>query len=40
MKKTLRKLTLSRETLRGLDNAGLGHAAGGTILPASKVPPA
>lgn len=28
MKKSLRKLTLSRETLRTLDNAGLGRAAG------------
>lgn len=29
MKKTLRKLTLSRETLRALNNDGLRHAAGG-----------
>lgn len=28
MKKSLRKLSLSRETLRTLDNAGLGQAAG------------
>ena len=28
MKKSLRKLSLSRETLRSLDNAGLGQAAG------------
>ena len=29
MKKTLRKLSLSRETLRALNDAGLGQAAGG-----------
>lgn len=28
MKKSLRKLNLSRETLRALDNASLGQAAG------------
>jgi hypothetical protein len=29
MKKTLRKLNLSRETLRALNDGGLGQAAGG-----------
>ena len=29
MKKTFRKLSLSRETLRSLDDAGLGGVAGG-----------
>lgn len=28
MKKSLRKLSLSRETLRVLDNSGLGYAGG------------
>ena len=28
MKKSLRKLSLSRETLRALDNSDLSHAAG------------
>jgi hypothetical protein len=28
MKKSLRKLSLSRETLRALDNTDLGHVAG------------
>lgn len=28
MKKSPRKLSISRETLRTLDNAGLGHVAG------------
>lgn len=38
MKKTLRKLSLSRETLRALNNAGLGRAAGGTIVQFTQVP--
>lgn len=33
MKKTNRKLSLSRETVRALDHRGLGRANGGIVVP-------
>ncbi len=37
MKKSLRKLSLSRETLRALDDSGLGYAGGAANT--AKCPP-
>ena len=38
MKKTLRKLTLSRETLRSLENSTLNQVGGGASVPLQTCP--